>query len=260
VPYKQKKTLPSGVTGRARIALRDKLKKNRLKTLSPHLSLASILHGGMSLKVCGVTSAKDITKLINIGVKVIGINFWPSSKRYVSGDEAKSMLQPFENDILRVGVFVNEDIESVQYLLDSKVIDVAQLHGDESAEYCAHLKNLGHSVIKAFGVDESSDFTKIAGYPVDAILLDTYSPGVYGGTGKTFDWGVARSFKENYTDLPLILAGGITSDNIDKAVRESGASMIDVASGAEISPGVKCLTKVDSLLRSLDQFNKSQQK
>ncbi len=220
-------------------------------------SIKEMLSKRVSLKVCGLTQKSEISSLLEMGVSVIGINFWQQSKRYVSPVDSTELLKQFSGKLLRIGVFVNESSAAIIELLKNDVIDVAQLHGDELPSDCEAIKALGYPVIKAFGVDATLTSEKISEYQagVDAILLDAHAPEEYGGTGKTFDWQVAKTLAKENPGLPFILAGGITVENIDQAINETGASMIDVASGAEISPGMKDMDKVRSMLDITNQHN-----
>lgn len=220
-------------------------------------SLDTILSKGVSLKICGLTNRSEISELLELGVQVIGINFWKRSKRYVSKEVAPELLKPYAGKLLRVGVFVNDAPSEIIQLLKNDVIDVAQLHGDESPSDCLEIKAQGYHVIKAFGVDETLNSKLINSYEsgVDAILLDAHAPNSYGGTGETFDWQIAKVLAEENPSLSFILAGGITADNIEEAINQTQASMIDVASGAEISPGVKDMEKISLLLNVIHQHH-----
>ena len=200
-----------------------------------------------SLKICGVTLADDAMRLVELGVDALGANFWPHSKRYLAPERA-GFLKELEGRILRVGVFVNPDLKLPARLIREGVIDVVQLHGDETPDDVALLKEAGIPVIKALGVRAVSDLQRAHEFGADGILLDAHAPGVYGGTGETIDWSLARRFVEENPELPVILAGGITPDNAAAAIAAVRPAALDVASGAEESPGVKDFDKVEALL------------
>lgn len=200
-----------------------------------------------SLKICGVTLADDAMRLVELGVDALGANFWPHSKRYLA-PERGGFLKELEGRILRVGVFVNPDLKLPARLIREGVIDVVQLHGDETPDDVALLKEAGIPVIKALGVRAVSDLQRAHEFGADGILLDAHAPGVYGGTGETIDWSLARRFVEENPELPVILAGGITPDNAAAAIAAVRPAALDVASGAEESPGVKDFDKVEALL------------
>lgn len=201
-----------------------------------------------SLKICGVTRKSDADELVNLGVHALGFNFWPSSKRYISPETAQIIAPPLADKILRVGVFVNAPSELPQQLIQENIIDVAQFHGDESPEYCSVFADSHLPFIKAIGVKNAHSLSEFASYRASAILLDTPAPGTYGGTGETFDWTHAREFIQSHSNIPVLLAGGITPDNASDAIKAVHPAALDIASGAEISPGLKDFNKVRSLL------------
>ena len=202
-----------------------------------------------SLKVCGVTRQADAEKLVELGVDAVGFNFWPKSKRYLDPSEGR-WARGLAGSILRVGVFVNEGSELAYWLFEDGMIDVVQLHGDETPETVGGFAKAGIPVIKAVGVKDAADIGSAGGYGADAVLLDAHAPLVFGGTGEVFDWGLAQGFKSRFPIIPMILAGGITPANARQAVSEVGPAALDVASGAELSPGVKDFVKVKALLEA----------
>lgn len=197
-----------------------------------------------SLKVCGITLASDAEQLVMLGVEALGVNFWPKSKRYIDPAKAHEFLAPLAGKILRVGVFVNAEAEHVLELLKNGTIDVAQFHGDESATYCQQFKNLGFPYIRALGVKNAESLNDIHTYGADAILLDAHAPGVYGGTGAAFDWSLARKVIEENPGFPILLAGGITTENAEQATRDVAPAALDLASGSESAPGIKDFDKI----------------
>lgn len=201
-----------------------------------------------SLKICGVTQEEDVRALIELGVDALGVNFWPQSKRYLSPENSKNILALSAGRIVRVGVFVNADPELPKSLLESGQIDLAQFHGDETAEYCIPFTEAGLPFIKAIGVKNKASLENITDYGATAILLDTPAPGVYGGTGEQFDWTHARDFISQNPNTPVLLAGGITPNNAAEAIAQVHPCALDIASGAEIAPGIKDLDKVSALL------------
>ncbi|MCP5535482.1 MAG: phosphoribosylanthranilate isomerase [Akkermansiaceae bacterium] len=201
-----------------------------------------------SLKICGVTIAKDAERLIELGVEALGVNFWSQSKRYINPEIAASFLKSSKGKIIRVGVFVNAFPDIPRQLLEDDLIDIAQFHGDESPEYCAPFADASLPFIKAIGVKNKNSLEKITDYRATAILLDTPAPGVYGGTGEKFDWTHAQTFITEHPETPILLAGGINPDNAADAIRQVHPAALDIASGAELSPGIKDFKKVQALL------------
>lgn len=205
----------------------------------------------VSLKICGVTTRADAAALADLGIGAIGVNFWPRSKRYLAPGEA-GWLKDFSDRFARVGVFVNEDPALPLRLFRDGLIDAVQAHGDESPEDVRIYQNEGVPLIKGIGVKGADDLERAEDYKASAILLDAHAPGVYGGTGATFDWNTALAFKHRHPSVPVILAGGIVPGNARDAAMMVRPAALDVASGAEISPGVKDMGKVVALLEALD--------
>jgi len=209
-------------------------------------------HQSVSLKVCGVTNAADAERLVELGVDAIGVNFWPGSPRHLASTEV-GWLTALEGRILRVGVFVNAPAELQIILVREGLLDLVQLHGDETPADAAALREAGIPFIKAIGVKTHADLERAEDFCAAAVLLDAHAPGVYGGTGEAFDWNTALDFKSKHPQLPLILAGGIKPENAARATEMLHPSALDVASGAESSPGVKDFDKVRGLLQALNR-------
>jgi len=207
-----------------------------------------------SLKICGVTQRTDADRLAELGIDALGANFWPKSKRYLDPADA-SWLADLAGRILRVGVFVNADPELPLRLVRDGLIDLIQLHGDETPADAAPLRDAGVPFVKAIGVKQASDLDHFADYGAAGILLDAHAPGVYGGTGETIDWNLANEFRASHPNIPLILAGGITPDNATAAIAAVHPAALDVASGAESAPGIKDFSKVEALQTATTRSN-----
>lgn len=201
-----------------------------------------------SLKICGVTTAADAQGLVDCGVAALGVNFWPLSKRYITPDAAAPWLRAVRGSIVRVGVFVNASTDFIAEIYAQGLIDVAQLHGDESAAQIGELIEKKIPSIKAIGIRDMDDLAQLPAYQqANALLLDTAAPGVYGGTGATFDWSLAIQVHFRLPTMPILLAGGITPLNAAEAIAMVHPAAIDIASGAESAPGVKDFAKVKAL-------------
>ena len=207
-----------------------------------------------ALKICGVTSAPDAEKLAQLGVEALGINFWDQSRRYCPPESAARFLPGLSDRILRVGVFVNADPDLPRKLLTNGIIDIAQFHGDEDLSYCEAFADAHLPFFKAIGMTDEADLPSALDYPASALLLDAHAPGLYGGTGRTIDWKAVARFINNASPPPVILAGGITPGNATEALLQSRACALDVASGAESSPGEKDFNKIRALLASVRSY------
>jgi phosphoribosylanthranilate isomerase len=206
-----------------------------------------------SLKVCGITIPDDAEQLAALGVPALGVNFWPQSKRYCPPESAAAFLHALEDRILRVGVFVNADPELPARLFREGLIDLIQFHGDETPADCAAFATLNLPFIKAIGVDSPAALEGAAEYKAQGLLLDAHAPGIYGGTGQTIDWVLARDYVDTHPQSPLILAGGITPENAAEALAAVRPAALDVASGSESEPGIKDFNKVSTLLAKVAQ-------
>ncbi len=206
----------------------------------------------VSLKICGVTKREDGEQLAAMGVDALGVNFWPKSKRFLSADEA-GWLHELHGKILRVGVFVNEAPELPLRLVRDGYLDLIQLHGDETPEDTAVYREAGVPFIKAIGVKTRADLERAGEFGALGILLDAHAPGIYGGTGEVFNWELASAFRRNHPEIPILLAGGIVPENARLAAMSVRPAGLDVASGAEISPGIKDFQKVAAFLTALQR-------
>ena len=191
------------------------------------------------IKICGVTRLEDALLASRLGADALGFNFWPKSKRHVTAAAARQIIARLPPFVTPVGVFVNQSEGEMRAIAAETGIQVFQLHGDEPPELCSRLPL---PVVKAVPVDQVSTLSKLLSYEVQAFLLDTPSRG-YGGTGLPFDWSLAEGVSEA---APVILAGGLTPENVADAVRAVHPWAVDVASGVESSPGVK---DADRMLR-----------
>lgn len=197
------------------------------------------------LKVCGMRDPENILQVAELKPDYMGFIFYPKSKRFV-GSEFKVPDQ-LSKSIKRVGVFVNESTDTIIDLANRHGLDFIQLHGEESVNQCAELRHSGLGIIKAFSIDEQSDFLKVVRYKevADYFLFDTKSEG-YGGTGKAFDWNLLHHYDQ---DVPFFLSGGVSSANIHTAknLAKMNLHAFDVNSGVELSPGLKAVDKLEEL-------------
>lgn len=204
------------------------------------------------VKICGITNFEDAMASVNSGADYLGFNFVEKSSRYIAPGSAKAIIRELPAGIITVGVFVNETIENVLRKAQETEIDAIQLHGEETPEIAERIYELaGLEVIKAFRVSEGFDPVDVLKYKVDTILLDSYSAAEHGGTGKKFDWNIARRVREIFPKL--FLAGGLTMDNVGEAVQSVHPFAVDACSGLESSKGIKDHAKVEAFIRNVQK-------
>ncbi|MBA3297757.1 MAG: phosphoribosylanthranilate isomerase [Acidobacteria bacterium] len=201
----------------------------------------------MRVKICGVTRASDAQLAAELGASAIGFIFWPQSPRFVEPDVAREIVAGLPPGVVPVGVFVDQPASQVRDIATRVGLGAVQLHGHESVEYAAALRE---PVIKAVSVREG--FTAAALDVIPAamtVLLDAHDPVTRGGTGRTIDWTLATAAAAR---RPLMLSGGLNPDNVRDAVRAVRPYGIDLSSGVESSPGVKDHDRLRALFDALD--------
>jgi phosphoribosylanthranilate isomerase len=191
----------------------------------------------MILKVCGITNAEDAAAAIAAGATAIGFNFYVRSPRYIAPERAAEIASA--PGVRRVGVFVNEPRECVEEIARIARLDVAQLQGDEKA--AAYPEQI--AVWKAVRVDEHFNFASCGACPAEALLLDGPAGDLYGGAGKTFDWGRAATLEQR-----IILAGGLDASNVAQAIAAAHPWGVDACSRLESAPGKKDIPKMIAFL------------
>ncbi|MFH1790453.1 MAG: phosphoribosylanthranilate isomerase [Candidatus Omnitrophota bacterium] len=188
------------------------------------------------VKICGLTNADDAVKAEDEGADFLGFIFFSKSPRAVSPKKVSSIVRALGGRALKVGLFLDQDLTYVLERARECGLDMVQLHGGESPDYVREVKN-EFKVIKTFRIGSSSDAEKTKGYGVaDYFLFDTLKPGVPGGTGEVFDWGLIEGVK---FDRPVFLAGGLKPSNVRQAIERVKPYAVDVASGVEAAPGKK---------------------
>jgi len=186
------------------------------------------------VKICGVTNVSDARFAARCGADALGFNFYPPSPRHLAPERAGAIIAALPPFVTTVGIFVNERPERVMEICDLCGLDAAQLSGDETPAQAAALRGVRR--IKAICVRNEDDVARCRRYQVEAFLLDAYVEGQPGGTGQTFAWPLAR---EAAQFGPVILAGGLTPDNVEEAIETAAPYAVDVASGVESEPGTK---------------------
>lgn len=200
------------------------------------------------VKICGITRVEDAVCAAEAGADAVGLVFFSGSRRFVEMDRAAEIVRALPPMVSAVGLFVNAAASDIQTALMKMPLDILQFHGDETPEFC---RQFDRPYWKAVRVRTRDDVEQAADqyYDARALLLDAYSPDQYGGTGKTFDWNM---LPENLT-MPWILAGGLTPENVQAALRQSGARAVDVSGGVELSHGVKDHQKIAEFIRRVKE-------
>jgi phosphoribosylanthranilate isomerase len=195
------------------------------------------------VKICGITRLEDAVAAVRAGADALGFNFWPRSRRYLAPETARAIARRLPPFVTTVGVFVDPSRDEVLRAAEASGIQVVQLHGNEPPSLAS---SLPLPVVKAIHVADASSLAALASYEVSAFLLDSASPG-YGGSGTAFDWDLAREVASSAT---VVLAGGLTPENVGQAVRRVRPWGVDVASGVESAPGVKDETRMTAFVRA----------
>jgi len=194
----------------------------------------------LRVKICGITRPEDAVAAAQAGADAIGLVFADSPRR-VSESQAAAVLAALPPLVTPVALFVDASVERVRGVCGALGVRTVQLHGDEPPEVARELAAEGLCVLKAFRVGQAADLEGMAGYPADAFLLDSRVPGRAGGTGVAFDWRLAQQAE---AARPIILAGGLSPENVAEAVARVRPYAVDVSSGVESAPGVKDAERV----------------
>lgn len=198
----------------------------------------------IKVKICGITTLEDARFVSGALADFIGFIFYPNSPRYIEPAKAGAIINWIEGPE-KVGVFVNQPLDDVNSIAKQTGIDIVQLHGTESPEYCSMIDL---PVIKVFHVDDHTNPEElkktIEPYlnTVDYLLFDTKSEGVWGGTGKTFDWNILNHIAR---DAFIFLSGGLSSDNVKDAINQVKPNAVDLSSSLEKAPGLKDFDKIE---------------
>lgn len=200
------------------------------------------------VKICGITRVEDAVSAVNAGADAIGLVFFEQSPRHVSIHDARQICQSIPPFVTVVGLFVNHKEHEVRHICEQVPLSLMQFHGDEPESFCARFD---HPYIKAVRVKDASDVVLAEkNYPsAQGLLVDAYVDGVAGGTGETFDW----SLLPESTNQPLILAGGLNSDNVRNAIARVKPFAVDVSGGVEESKGIKDPVKIHNFINEVSR-------
>ena len=209
----------------------------------------------MKLKVCGLKFEKNIQEIAEIKPDYLGFIFYKNSPRYAAKELSPIQTSNIEDDLIKVGVFVNEDFQTIKQICLDFQIDTIQLHGSESPAFCKKLKEAGFNIIKAFGIHKNFDFENLNLYTdvCDFFLFDTKSD-MHGGSGNRFDWDLLKKYN---LSKPYFLSGGISLEDLNDIQKINNRNLyaIDVNSRFEVEPGLKNTQALKTVLKKIrDEF------
>jgi phosphoribosylanthranilate isomerase len=201
------------------------------------------------IKICGITAREDAAMAIDAGADALGFNFFRGSHRFISLEENRSWIASLAGEAFRVAVVVNATVEELTALRESRCFEAVQFHGTETPELCA---TIGFPVwIRAVRVHGEHSLAQALQFNTPNLLLDAWSDGSYGGTGRIVDWTSAARFVAAQPSRRLILAGGLNPANVGDAIRAVRPHAVDVASGVESSPGRKDIRRIRDFVRAV---------
>jgi phosphoribosylanthranilate isomerase len=187
----------------------------------------------VKVKICGITSVEDALEAVRAGADALGFVFYPPSPRNITPELAAEIIRHLPPFVITVGLFVNEDSQRIEEIVAQCGLNVVQLHGDETPQQC---RFTGVRVIKALRVRDAESLKSAGDFPVSALLIDAWCEQAYGGTGQVGRWDLAAPLARQRV---VVLAGGLTPDNVAQAITEVSPYAVDVSSGVESAPGVK---------------------
>lgn len=206
----------------------------------------------IKIKICGLQREADILCAANLGVDYVGFIFYKKSPRYIATDCVKIPI--LSEKVKKVGVFVNEDINTIKHIYAKLKLDIVQIHGDEPPQFC---NNLNIPYWKAFrvGEDEKFDIDSINNYACDTIVIDSYSKNSYGGTGKRVSTSTIKQIIEKCSDKKVIVAGGVSVANVDEIIGLNPHG-VDINSSVETFFGIKDCAKIEEIVKKIQEREK----
>jgi phosphoribosylanthranilate isomerase len=202
----------------------------------------------VQVKICGITNAEDAQAAVAAGADALGVNFHRGSRRYVSPAVAKPWLEELAGRARRVAIVVNPTWEEALEIASLPFIDALQLHGQETPEFCERLAAAGIRFAKALPALAASELLHRSDFHTRTIVLDSASTKGFGGTGEIFPWELAAEFVESHRQIRVVLAGGLTPENVAAGIAAVRPFAVDVSSGVEASPGRKDPGKLGAFL------------
>ncbi len=210
----------------------------------------------VSVKICGITRLSDAQLAVELGASAIGFILYKPSPRYIEPERIAGIVAELPPYVATVGVFVNESVEHMNRVVGEARVDRIQLHGDEPF---ALMSALSRPAYRALRLKSAADIDAVEAGPDKTVMLDTYLPDKFGGTGRAFDWSWASRIAATLhrQGRRVILAGGLSSDTVGQAIRDVQPYAVDVSSGVEASPGIKDENKLRALFRALETADAS---
>jgi phosphoribosylanthranilate isomerase len=202
----------------------------------------------VKVKICGITNLQDAQAAVEMGADILGFNFYPPSPRYIEPNEAEKIISHLPGFVDIAGVFVNANQPDIRELTDSGALNWVQFHGDETSEFCSQFNAWNLHTIKAVRVRSVEDIDRAQEFETFSLLFDAFDPGLYGGTGKTFDWSLLRNCPRR-----IFLAGGINPRNVLDALK-TDVYGLDICSGIESESGKKDHIKMEQLFNNIHSF------
>ncbi len=201
----------------------------------------------IKVKICGITNLEDATASAEAGCDAMGFVFYKKSLRYIIPERARDIIKHMPAHILKIGVFVNAREKTIKRIARLCGLNILQFHGNESLKFCSKFKN--YKIIKAFRIKDKMDPSQIIKYKTFGYLFDTFVESKAGGTGKNFDWKLVRHM--DGLTRPVFLSGGITANNVKKAIEVVQPDWVDVSSAVEAKPGKKDHKKVKEFIEAV---------
>jgi len=200
------------------------------------------------IKICGLTNTDEALKAADAGADAIGLVFFKKSPRYVKPERAKTICASLPDDVTSVGVFVNEPFNSIMDIVSTSNLRAVQLHGNEPPKFVRQLTDQGLIVIKCLYMETQPSIAQVSTYSASAYLVECTRGELPGGNAMTWNWEDASEFGENH---PMVLAGGLSPENVASAIEKSMPDAVDVSSGVELSPGLKDTGRVEAFIRAV---------
>lgn len=200
----------------------------------------------VKVKICGITNLADAQTAIKAGCDALGFVFYKKSPRYIRPQAAQEIINNLPKDIIKIGVFVDEQEKTIKSIAKLCRLDILQFHGEEAPEFCRRFKKF--RIIKVFRVKHSIDTEKLGKYNVFAFLFDSFSKDKPGGTGRQFNWNVLHHLAD--IKHPIFLSGGLSARNVSRAIAIAHPDWVDVCSSVELEPGKKDSAKVRKFIQT----------